>query len=232
MRNRSLTFFGWGIFLFSLYWAGVRAETDTNAKHFIDPTFTPVLKRASTYTVAVLPMESIVVHDPVVSGILRDRVMERLRAKGYITVNTDLLDGALQRLGVLHAGQLNRLTLEQLSAITSADAFMSGAVEEAGPEHRIVSNSYVYTSSLKLQDRSGKVLWYALQERVAKLRIALDPFNAVLDAILIDQGGNEHEAVKAVADRMLSSFPSGPVRVRLKDPLLERAQPIRATTRE
>ncbi len=204
----------------------------TNAAHFTDPEFLRVLDQASTYTIAVLPMESMVVHDPVVSKILRDRVMERLRAKGYITVDTRLLDDALRRLGVQHAGQLNRLTIKQLADITSADAFMSGAVEEAGPEHQIVANSYVYTCSLKLQDRSGKVLWYALQERVAKLRIALDPFNAILDAILVEEGGNEYDAVRAVADRMLSSFPPGPLKVEIGDPLLEQAEPIQADTAE
>jgi hypothetical protein len=209
---------------------GSAAATETNATHFVAPDFQQRVQAHPVYTIAVLPMESMVVHDPVVSELFRDRVIEHLRARGYTVTDPGRIDAALHRLGVAHEGQLNRLSFAQLGEITAAQAFLSGAVEEAGPEHQVVANSYVYTCSLKLQDRRGDTLWHALQERVAKLRIAIDPFNMLLDAMLVEQGGNERQAIRAVADRLLASLPDGPVQVLFGDNLLDQARTIPITT--
>jgi len=86
-------------------------------------------------------------------------------------------------------------------------------VEQGAIQHGGVYNSYVFTCSLKLQDRQGNVLWSALQNRVAKRRLAIDPINMFLDIALTEGGGDMQEAVYALADKMLAQLPDGPVRV-------------------
>jgi hypothetical protein len=177
-----------------------------------DPHFLQGLKTASEYKVAILPMENFTVEGDIAHHF-RTRLAERLRAKGYTLIDAKLLDEALSTLGVGHAGQLKLLPFEELQKLTSADGFISGVVEQGAVQHAGVYNSYVFTCSLKLQDRQGTVLWSALQNRVAKRRLAIDPINMFLDIALTEGGGDMQEAVYALADRMLAQLPDGPVRV-------------------
>jgi hypothetical protein len=215
--------------LLGLFVGGLASADTPNARSFTAAVFTERLAQSPVFTVAVLPMENMAVHDPAMSQVFRMRILSVLRSKGYAVVEPQRLDQALQQLGLSHAGQLNRLSFEQLGAITAADGFLSGAVEESGSEHQLVSNSYVFTASLKLQDRSGENLWYGLQERVAKARFAIDPLNMLLDALLIAEGGNADQAMQALADRLMKQFPPGPIQMVFDDPLLQRASEITAT---
>ena len=77
-----------------------------------------------------------------------------------------------------------------------------------------------------MQDKSGKLLWYALQERVAKRRFAIDPINALLDVFLVQNGGDKKDAVYALTDKLLSTLPKGPVEVIVSDPLFDQAEEV------
>lgn len=197
----------------------------------IDPTFLSQLKNRSSYSVAILPMENMSV-SPDVAFHFRQRISKQLSAKGYTIVNNELINQKLYSLGVTHPGQLGLLPFEELGTITSADGFLSGVVEQSARQHGGVYNAYVYTCSLKLQDRKGNILWLSLQNRVAKRRFALDPINGLLDIALIKMKGDSRQAVYALADQMLSTLPEGPVQVSVTDPLLDRAQEIPAKTTE
>jgi hypothetical protein len=197
--------------------------TETETTHQIDPAFLKQLQNNSSYTIAILPMENLSV-DSDVAYHFRQRITERLRAKGYTVVNNESINKQLYALGVAHAGQLGLLPFEELRKITSADGFLSGVVEQSATQHAGIYNGYVYMCSVKLQNRDGKVVWASLQNRVAKRRFAIDPINALLDIALTEGGGGDsREAVYALADQMLASLPKGPVQVVLGDPLLDMA---------
>ena len=186
----------------------------------VDPIFLEQLQNVSSYTVAILPMENLSV-DPDVAYHFRQRITERLRAKGYTVVNNEIIDKQLYDSGVAHAGQLGLLPFEELRKVSSADGFLSGVVEQSAIQHGGIYNAYVYTCSVKLQNRDGKVIWASLQKRVAKRRFAIDPINALLDLALTEGGGNSQEAVYALADQILTSLPEGPVQVVSGDSLLD-----------
>ncbi len=175
-----------------------------------DPQFLRDLQSASKYSIAILPMENLTV-DGDIAYHFRTRLAQRLRAKGFSVIDRDIVDQKLRDLGVYNAGQLRLLSFHQLQKLTSADAFLSGVVEQAAKQHAGLYNSYVFTCSLKLQNREGKVLWVSLQERVAKRRFAIDPINMFLDVVLVEAGGKKQEAVYALADMMLANMPDGPV---------------------
>jgi len=197
--------------------------TETETTHQIDPDFLKQLQKTSSYTIAILPMENLSV-DSDVAYHFRQRITERLRAKGYTVVNNESINKQLYALGVAHAGQLGLLPFEELRKITSADGFLSGVVEQSATQHAGIYNGYVYMCSVKLQNRDGKVVWASLQNRVAKRRFAIDPINALLDIALTEGGGGDsQEAVYALADQMLASLPKGPVQVVVGDPLLDMA---------
>lgn len=205
-----------------------RVEEATPLVEEIDPLFLQTLKTASEFKVAVLPMENLTVEGDIAFHF-RTRLAERLRQKGYSLIDAKLLDETLYTLGVGHAGQLKLLPFEELQKLTAADGFLSGVVEQGAVQHGGVYNSYVFACSLKLQDRQGNVLWSALQNRVAKRRLALDPINAMIDIALTEAGGDIQEAVYALADKMLAQLPDGPVRVSSgQDPLLNLAVETRA----
>ncbi len=203
----------------------------TNAEDVIntvDPTFSTELKTRSEYKIAILPMENLTVEGDIAYHF-RMRLTERLRAKGFTVVENKLVDEKLYQLGVTHAGQLRLLPFAELQDLTSADGFLSGVVEQGAVQHAGVYNSYVFTCSLKLQDRDGRVIWSALQNRVAKRRFAIDPINMFLDIALTEGGGDMQDAVYALADKMLEQMPDGPVQVISGgDNLLEMAIPTTA----
>ncbi len=206
-----------------------RAEEET-FRNSVDPDFLRQLQLSSEYRVAVLPMENFTVEGDI-DYHFRNRLSERLRAKGYSVVDSRLVDEKLFQLGISHAGQLGLLSFEQLQGLTSADAFLSGVVEQGTVQHAGVFNSYVYTCSVKLQDRNGRVIWSALQNRVAKRRVAIDPVNMFLDMAMVKGGGEMEKAVYALADRMLAQLPDGPVQVLATgDSLLDMA--VETTARE
>ncbi|MDK9706090.1 MAG: hypothetical protein OEL83_03480 [Desulforhopalus sp.] len=187
------------------------------------PQFLRALKAQPEFKVAVLPMENLTVEGDIAFHF-RTRLQERLRAKGFSLIDSGLIDESLYKLGVAHAGQLKLLPFAELQKLTSADGFLSGVVEQGAVQHGGVYNSYVFTCSLKLQDRQGNVLWSSLQNRVAKRRFAIDPINMFLDIALTEGGGNMQEAVYALADKMLAQLPDGPVRVVSgQDSLLDKA---------
>ncbi len=208
----------------------VAASQSDRVDIFLAEDFAGLLEKHSTLTVAVLPMENFSV-DPRVTLYLRQRIIQRLQAKGYSVLKQQSVDKELNSLGISHAGQLNEITFEELQANMSAEWFLSGVVEQAAIQNAGVYNAYVYTCSLKLQDTTGKVLWSALQGRVAKRRFALDPVNAFLDVFLIKEGGSADEAMKALADMLLSSLPDGPATMIAGDPLLEQAIEIQAVSK-
>ncbi|MFH0782371.1 MAG: hypothetical protein V2B20_10540, partial [Pseudomonadota bacterium] len=176
----------------------------------------------------VLPMENLTAEGDIAFHF-RTRLIERLKAKGFSVIDSTMVDAKLHELGVAHAGQLRLLSFEQLQNLTSADGFFSGIVEQGAVQHGGVYNGYVFTCSLKLQDRQGKVLWSALQNRVAKRRFAVDPINMFLDIALAEGGGDMQQAVYALADKMLAQLPDGPVRVVSGDQsLLDMAVGIKA----
>lgn len=193
-----------------------------------DPGFLKLLSSRSEYKIAVLPMENLTVEGDIAFHF-RTRLTERLTAKGYSVVDNKLVDEKLYQLGVSHAGQLRLLPFAELQALTSADGFLSGVVEQGAVQHAGVYNSYVFTCSLKLQDREGRVLWSSLQNRVAKRRFAIDPINMFLDIALTESGGDMQQAVYALADTMLATMPDGPVEIVTGgDSLLDMAIPTRA----
>jgi len=208
------------ILLFS-WQIGYCGETERTSQ--VAPDFLKQLQCVSGYTVAILPMENLSV-EPDVAYYFRQRITQQLTAKGYTVVNNDNMDKRLHAIGVAHAGQLGLIPFAELRKTTSADAFLSGVVEQSATQHAGLYNGYVYMCSIKMQDREGRVIWSSLQNRVAKRRIAIDPINALLDIALTEGGGGDSRAaIYALADQMLSSLPKGPVKVVVGDPLIDMA---------
>lgn len=218
------------ILLWFLSLCSTSAASDNSPEiiNSVDPLFVQEVRSASEYTVAILPMENLTVEGNI-AFYFRNRLTERLRAKGYTVVNNKVVDEKLHQLGVNHAGQLRLLSFAQLQELTAANAFLSGVVEQGAVQHAGVYNSYVFSCSLKLQNRNAEVIWSSLQNRVAKRRFAIDPINLFLDIVLTEGGGDVKEAVYALADQMLSSLPDGPVQpVPEADSLLDMAVETRA----
>lgn len=196
--------------------------------HTTDPDFLKTLQNVSEFNIAVLPMENLTVEGDIAYHF-RNRLMERLRVKGFTVIESQVLDSKLYELGLRHAGQLRLVSFEKLQELTAADAFLSGVVEQGAVQHAGVYNSYVFSCSLKLQNRDGLVFWVSLQNRVAKRRFAIDPVNIFLDIFLTESGGNMQDAIYALADEMLLSLPDGPVKIVTHgDALLDMAIETRA----
>jgi len=159
-----------------------------NDKVHISKPLIQALKTSSQFTIAVMPMENISV-EPEVAYHFRQRVITLLIAKGYTVTDSQWIDQALYKLGLTHAGQLRLLTMPQLSQAVKADGYLFGIVEEARTQNAGVYNAYVYKSSLKMNASTGEQLWFSLEQRVSKRRIAIDPINALLDIVLVDEGG-------------------------------------------
>ncbi|MBF0471531.1 MAG: hypothetical protein HQL48_09155 [Gammaproteobacteria bacterium] len=191
---------------------------------FVDSAFIEQLKSSSSYRIAILPIDNYSV-SPESAYHFRQRVRLQLQSRGYTLLALDYIDQQLYGLGVEHAGQLQLVDAEVLTKTVVADGYLFGVVEQSDVQHGGLYNAYAYSGSLMLQDNTGKQLWSALQGRVAKRRWALDPLNAVIDAIAINEGGEETEALAAVADNLLQTFPEGPVR-RTDELLLDSATEI------
>ncbi|GGF71122.1 hypothetical protein GCM10011338_24120 [Alteromonas lipolytica] len=200
-----------------------------NPSVYLSDTFQHRIAGQSQFTIAVLPMENVSL-DPDVAYYFRQRVIELLVAKGYTVLGQDWVDNALYQLGLTHAGQLRLLTFEQLSKVVKADGFMFGIVEEARTQNAVLYNGYVYKSSLKLDSASGENLWYSLEQRISKRRFAVDPINAILDVLLINEGGDKQQAAGALADRLMAAMIDGPVQMIFGDDLLSQATEIEAQT--
>lgn len=192
---------------------------------FLDEQFKVDLNSFSQFTIAIMPMQNMSV-DPEVAYHFRQRVAERLTSLGYNLADMTKIDNKLYEIGVQNAGQIQLLSFQKVTELVKADAYIFGIIEQAKQQHAIAYNSYVYTSSIKMQGKQGKLLWSALQERVVKRRFALDPINALLDIFLIKGGGDKKDAVYALADKLLQSLPSGPVTVNISDPLFDQAEEV------
>lgn len=218
------------LFIFLIIFCPLKSISATaNDNSFLNPKFTNLIKERPYLKIAVLPVQNFSV-DPDIAWFFRQRLTENLKAKGFSVIDLETLDQILYRKGLTHAGQLTLLSVDELKNLVHADLFLSGVVEQAAIQHSGLYNGYVYTCSLKLQGQSGENLWYALQERVAKRRFAVDPVNALLDVFLVEHGGDHKTAVMALADRMLEKFPTGPAKVLIADPLLDAAVEISATS--
>ncbi len=201
-------------------------ETNTGGDNtFLDEQFKVDLESFSQFTIAIMPMQNMSV-DPEVAYHFRQRVAERLTASGYNLADMTKIDNKLYEIGVQNADQIQLLSFQKVTELVKADAYIFGIIEQAKQQHAIAYNSYVYTSSIKMQDKQGKLLWSALQERVSKRRFALDPINALLDILLVKGGGDKKDAVYALADRLLQSLPDGPVTVTVSDPLFDQAEEV------
>ncbi len=174
------------------------------------PTFLQLLASEDDCKIAVLPAENMTAN-PDIAHYFRERLTGRVREKGYSVVDGTFLDTKLNEMGISHAGQLKLLTFAELQNLTSADAFLSGAVEEGAVQHAGFYNGYVYTCSLKLQDRNGKVLWSCPEQRFTKIKLCIDPVNCIIDIVATEVGGNMQEVAYAMADIMISNLPQGPV---------------------
>lgn len=196
-----------------------------SANSFLDEKFEKELKTKSQFTVAIMPMQNMSV-DSEVAYYFRQRAAEQLIASGYNIADLNKVDKALYDIGVQNSDQIQLLSFQKVTEIVKADAYIFGIIEQAQKQHALAYNSYVYTSSIKMQGKTGKVLWYALQERVAKRRFALDPINALLDIFLVQNGGDKKEAVYALTDKLLSTLPHGPVEVIISDSLFDQAEEV------
>jgi len=196
-----------------------------NDKVHISKPLIQALKTSSQFTIAVMPMENISV-EPEVAYHFRQRVITLLIAKGYTVTDSQWIDQALYKLGLTHAGQLRLLTMPQLSQAVKADGYLFGIVEEARTQNAGVYNAYVYKSSLKMNASTGEQLWFSLEQRVSKRRIAIDPINALLDIVLVDEGGDAKQAVNSLADRLMKPLPKGPATVLIGEDLLNMATEV------
>ena len=207
------------------------ADAQAPERAFVSPLLHRMIDTRSTLSVAVLPMQNVSV-DPEVAYHFRQRVQHRLTDKGYAVVDGGWIDNILYELGLTHAGQLSLVSLPTLAELLDADAFVFGLVEEAATWHAVAFNGYAYQSSLKLQQPDGEVLWWALEEKVAKRRFAIDPINAFVDIALTELGDGARKASHVLADRLLASLPQGPIEVTVGDDLLNRAITLEASTPE
>ncbi len=216
--------------LISLQACVLMADEASRSNEYLSEKFVYSIQTSNDFTIALLPVENFSVN-PEIATSFRQILEKHLIAKGYTVLEQKQIDQALGELGLTHAGQLNLLSFDELSEAIPADAFLSGAVEQAVEQHIGIYNAYVYTCSLKLQNRTGETLWYALQERIAKRRFAIDPVNALLDIFLIKRGSDIQEAAASLAHKLLESLPDGPVQIS-DDLLLEQAITIEAVSTE
>lgn len=196
----------------------VSADSDA----FLVSDFSQRVARRGEFRIAVLPVENHSVAADA-GALLRLEFQQRLTAKGYSMVALDAIDRSLNSLGVSHPGQVALLPFEDLATAVRADAILSALVEQATVQRAGVYSAHVYTISAKLQaSPSSELLWSALTERVAQRRFALDPANALIDALLVGRV-RPADALAFLTDRVLESLPDGPAVVTVGDPLLRQA---------
>lgn len=205
----------------------IKEKTNSNAQQvYLSENFKKLINQNAQISIAVFPMQNMSV-DGEVAYHFRQRVIEQLRAKGFNIVAPSRIDNMLYDMGVTNADQIRLVDLKKLLTAVKADGYVFGLIEQAVKQNAVAYNSYVYTSSLKMHGGNGDLYWSALQERVAKRRFAIDPINAILDVFLVESGGDKKDAVYALADRLLSRFPNGPVKVIISDSLLDQAKEVK-----
>lgn len=188
---------------------------------FLESNFQDEIAQFSSYSIAILPFENATM-EPEISYHFRQRIAQLLRAKGYTVIDFETLNQKLINLGIQSADQLSLINISTLTRMSSANAIISGIVETAASQNAALYSGYAYTGSLKLQDSTGKVLWYHLSQRVAKRRLAIDPVNMLLNTMLESDDNKSKEAISAVADILIEPFPQGPIQV-VNDDLLSQA---------
>jgi len=194
----------------------------SNEDSYIDKEFSKEIQQKSTYSIVILPLQNATMERSL-SYYFRQRIALVLRAKGYNIIDFDKVDNALRELGVQSSEQIGLVNFKTLSKLTSADAILSGIVETGTKQNLAIYSSYSFTGSLKLEDKNAKALWYNLSQRVAKRRIAIDPFNILLNTALdSDESNKSIEAMYAVADKLLIDFPQGPIQM-VSDNLFDQA---------
>ena len=186
---------------------------------FIDSNFKP--KNKESFIIAVLPIQNMSNY-PNIAFYFREHINNFLIAKGYSTISMKIIDKSLQNLGIQKADHIKLLSFKELSKITSADAIMSGIIENGLIKNAGIYSGYSFTASLKLQLANGKMVWYNLSNRVAKRKFAFDPFNITFDFIMNKLPDKHIEAIKAVAEKLLEKLPDGPNEIVI-DNLLEEA---------
>jgi len=188
---------------------------------YIDEVFEKNIKKSGIFKIAILPIQNMSMY-PNIAYYFRQHTNDLLIAKGYSTISNKILDKALMRVGVQKADHIRLLDFNKLSDMTSADAIMSGIIENGLIKNAGIYSGYSFTASLKLQLANGKMVWYNLSNRVAKRKFAFDPFNITFDFIMNKLPDKHIEAIKAVAEKLLEKLPDGPNEIVI-DNLLEEA---------
>ena len=199
------------IFLFTNLFA-----SETPREVFTDEIFEKNIKNVSTFKIAILPMQNMSMY-PNLPYYFRQHISDLLAMKGYSVIDSRILDKALMELGVQKADHLRLLNFEELAKLTSADAILSGIIETANIQDAAIYSGYAFTASLKLQVRSGDVIWYSLSQRVAKRKLAFDPFNIIFNMVANQESEKHIKAIKAVAQNLLEDLPKGPNEVVIDD---------------
>ena len=183
---------------------------------YIDEVFAKNVGKSGMFKIAILPIQNMSMY-PNIAYYFRQHLNDLLAMKGYSVTSTDILDKALKEVGVQKADHIRLLSFDKLADMTSADAIMSGIIETANVQNAALYSGYAFTASLKLQLRNGDVIWYNLSQRVAKRRIAIDPFNIVFNTLINQETDKQIKAIKAVAQKLVKDFPHGPSEVVVDD---------------
>jgi hypothetical protein len=199
----------------------VYAEISEDNSVFLSKKFQKILQEKKTYTIVVLPIQNATTIDKL-PYFFRKRIASLLEAKGYEVIKFDVVDNFLLEQGVQTTDQIALVDYAKLAKATSADAILSGIIETSTLQNAVVYSGYAFVGSLKLEDRKKNLLWYSLSQRVAKRRIAIDPINILINVALDADDKKPVEAIEAVADRLIESFPEGPATV-VVDDLLDQA---------
>jgi hypothetical protein len=200
-------------------------QADEENAMFLSKEFEALLKTKSTYSIAILPIQNATAVENL-PYYFRLRLAELLRAKGYMIIDFKVIDDFLINEGVQTTDQIGLIDYDRLAGATSADAIISGIIETGTLQNALLYSGYAFTGSLKLEDRRKEMFWYNLSARVAKRRIAIDPINMLFNTALDSDDQKPIEAIQAVADKLLETFPQGPVIV-IEDDLLNLAVEIK-----
>lgn len=202
--------------IFLLIQTSLIGQEEAPRQTYTDEVFAKNIKKASMFKIAVLPIQNMSMY-PNLPYHFRQHINDILAMKGYSVVNTNTLDKALMNLGIQKADHLRLLSFDKLAETTSADAVLSGIIETANVQDAAIYSGYAFTASLKLQLRNGDVIWYSLSERVAKRKIAFDPFNIIINMAANRESDKHIKAIKAVAQNLLEGLPAGPNEVVIDD---------------
>ena len=212
-KNILICFFILFTFSLSIY---ANEPKEEMRKVYVDEVFKKNIKQSGMFKIAVLPIQNMSMY-PNIAYYFRQHVNGLLAMKGYSVISHDILDKALQEVGIQKADHIRLLSFDKLSDMTSADAIMSGIIETANVQDAVVYSGYAFTASLKLQLRNGDVIWYNLSDRVAKRNLAIDPFNIIFNMLGNRESDKHIKAIKAVAQNLIKKMPQGPSEVVIDD---------------